>query len=145
MRQLRMRIAVSVLVVIGAAPLAGEPNPEHPLDRQLKKLSPEGVDCGRVDLSGAGREQASACVTEHFLAGRSFRARYQCLSDDSECWRGLALSKRPGRLAVVLFDGIGCGHPPAPYCGTHIQHCRDAKLIPVGDRLTIRCVREFSL
>ncbi len=142
-------VFVDLLLSLAIAPIflaAGPAGHEDSLDRQMRRLAPDAVDCGQVDLSGANRTAVNACVTKHFLADRSFKARYECLGEDSTCFWGLILAKRPGGVAVVWYDSMGCpGSPPSPYCGTQVQYCDDAKLIPIGDHLKVRCIREFEL
>lgn len=142
-RYLDLALSLAIPPMLLAAAVAGQ---EDSLDRQMKRLVPDAVDCGTVNLSGANRTAVNACVTKHFLADRSFKARYECLSEDSSCSWGLILTKRPGGVAIVSYDSMGCpGSPPSPYCGTQVQYCDDAKLIPMGDHLKVRCIREFEL
>ncbi len=93
---------------------------------------------------GENRQMVNACVTEHFLADKPFRARFPALCEDSVCATSLVLEERSGGLYVVHYDSEGCKPANAsdPFCGTSVEPCRKPTLVPQGQGLRLRCKNE---
>jgi hypothetical protein len=118
---------------------------EDSLDRRLSRISPSAVDCGSTWADAADRATVHACVTEHFLKDRPFRARFGYRCEDSDCATAIVLEPRPGFLYVVHFDSEGCKPANAhdPFCGTMVEPCRKPTLVPQEGGLKLVCKNEY--
>jgi hypothetical protein len=87
------------------------------LDRTMRKLVPDSVDCGRVRI-GSDPEPATRCALAAFHHRHAFRVRYDMQGIDSDVAVGFA-GTTGGSVTVLPFDG-----DPAGQAGTSILRQR---------------------
>jgi hypothetical protein len=73
------------------------------LDRTMKRLVPDGIDCGRVRIGG-DPGPATDCALAAFEEKRAFLIRYDLQGIDSDVAIGL-VGTPDGSVKALLFDG----------------------------------------
>ncbi len=73
------------------------------LDRRMKELVPDAVDCGRVEIR-SDPEPATRCALAAFRDKQAFRVRYDMQGIDSDVAVGL-VGTAGGSGRELLFDG----------------------------------------
>ncbi len=108
------------------------------LDRRMRAVAPDSVDCGRTEPGAEGRRAVLNCVQSHVEAGTAFRARFDNTCLDNICAWGLFRDKSSGALQILSYDPKGCssndtdvwcgtfGEVPCknPMCGCKQEECR---------------------
>src|SRR6185436_2791208 len=143
---MRYRIDLLATSVIVAAFGMGLCVAEDSLDRRLRAIARDGVNCGEWTEGGQNRPAVNSCISKQLGSNRPFFARFGVSCEDSKCAVGLALEPAPGSLYVVHFDSQGCLGTKSsdPFCGTVFESCRRPKLSQVGSGLKLTCENEYQ-
>jgi hypothetical protein len=89
------------------------------LDRRMRAMAPESVDCGRTEPGAEGRKAVLDCVRAHVEAGTAFRVRFDNTCLDQVCAWGLFRDKSPGAIQILSYDPKGCSLDDTDvWCGT---------------------------
>ena len=89
------------------------------LDRRMRAMAPESVDCGRTEPGAEGRKVVLDCVRAHVEAGTAFRVRFDNTCLDQVCAWGLFRDESAGALQILSYDPKGCSSNDTDvWCGT---------------------------
>jgi hypothetical protein len=137
------RSLVAATIILASSGGAGVIDP---LDQRMNQLGPNAADCGSTSEGAANRGAVNACVIEHVLKSKPFRARFAVRCEDSKCATGLVLESQSGSLYIVTYDSEGC-HPDKasdPFCGTALERCQKPTIASQGKGLRLLCKNEYS-
>jgi hypothetical protein len=143
---MRYRIGFLTASIVVAAFGVGLSVAGDSLDRRLRAIARDGVNCGEWSEGGQNRGAVNSCVSKQLSSNRPFFARFGVSCEDSKCAVGVALEPAPGSLYVVHFDSQGCRGTKSsdPFCGTVLESCRRPKLTQAGNGLKLLCANEYQ-
>lgn len=116
MRNRNVLFPVGLMLLLG---LASPTVADDPLDRRMRAMAPESMDCGRTEPGAEGRNAVLDCVQLHVEAGTAFRVRFDNTCLDGVCAWGLFRDKASRAVQILSYDPKECAPDTTDvWCGT---------------------------
>ena len=134
-----------VLFPVGLVPILGLVSltiADDSLDRRMRAMAPESVDCGRTEPGAEGRKAVLDCVQVHVEDGTAFRVRFDNTCLDRVCAWGLFRDRSSGALQILSYDLKDCSpsNDTDVWCGTFGEvQCKTPQVRVEAGKVQVLC------